>query len=582
MAVRKSPTTPPGATPGGPSASSKNTATPQGLDRGFEVQLLCPHCGGPFVVSDATVSHVCEHCRSLLIIGAPEREEVFVEPARVSDPKTILETLLQYRIDAQRSVLVAKHSDEEGNPPPELLIAPLLKRFETRLRETARIVDCRQVHVPYRQTSGKVVQAVLGRHGEGAKVARLRAYTAEQTTQAYDAAQFNLRDTGLRLGRSVFRPLLSADVAQLGRFLPRTEASTSRRELEKWRGQNLEAGFESVAKQGQVVVSFEATVYRPYFLVRVVLDRGDETLLFDGGFGTIAGHIKDDERDRFTRGKDADPLGTQKASFRSVKVVAARCPNCGADPKLAEDALVAVCENCHAGLAPSGSELRLVNYEREDGVTPTRETTFLPFWRMPFEIRLAGAPPLKTLEGYAKVLFPKGLPKGFAPQGESIYVPAWHLLTTQAGDEAYATLAQALHAKAWSWTSDRIGLELRPKFVPVSLSENEAKEMGWASLFAFHTKASAARLNTLLLKTMLFDAKVSFGTGTLALLAFTLNQRVYARPDLSIPALLVDGGPLLKAQRLSVQAAAAEFIASQKRPSISARIQTSRFSPPQE
>ncbi|MEO8361524.1 MAG: hypothetical protein ABI672_15935 [Vicinamibacteria bacterium] len=580
--MKTSATTPPGGKPGGPATPSKKAPATPVLDRGFEVQLLCPHCGGPFVASDATVSHVCQHCRSLLIIGAPEREEIFVEPAQVSDPKAILETLLQYRLDAHRSALVAEHSDEEGNLPPELLIAPLLKRFETRLRETAKIVDCRPIHVPYRQTSGKIVQAVLGRRGEGAKVARLRAYTAEQTTQAYDAAQFNLRDTGLRLGHRVFRPLLSADVARLGRFLPRTEANESRRELEKWRGQNLEAGFESVAKQGQVVVSFEATVYRPYFLVRAILDRGDETLLFDGSFGTIAGYVKEDERDRFTRGKDTDPLGTQNAAFRSVNVVAARCPNCGADPKLAEDALVTVCENCHAGVAPSGSELRLVNYEREDGVIPARETTFLPFWRLPFEIRLAGAAPIKTLEAYAKIVFPQALPTGFAPQGESIYVPAWRLLTTQAGDEAYATLAQALHTKAWNWTSDRIGLDLRPKFVPASISESEAKELGWASLFAFHTKASAARLNTLLLKTLLFDAKVSFGTGTVAFLGFTSNQRVYARPDMSVSMLLVDGGPLLAAQRVSVQAAAAEFIASQKRPSISARIKTSRFSPTQE
>ena len=131
--------------------------------RGFELQLSCPHCGGPFVVTDATVSHVCEHCTSLLIIEAPEREEVFVEPARVSERAAILETLIRYRVDAHRSTLVAKHSDGEGNPPPELMISALLTRFESALRASARIVDCRLVHVPYRHTAGKIVQAVLGR-----------------------------------------------------------------------------------------------------------------------------------------------------------------------------------------------------------------------------------------------------------------------------------------------------------------------------------------------------------------------------------------------------------------------------------
>ncbi len=545
--------------------------------RGFEVELSCPHCGGPFVASDATVSHRCEHCKSLLIIEAPDREEVFVETAQVREPAAILETLLQYRIDAHRAAIVAKHSDEEGNPPPDILISTLASRFEARLRETARMVDCRLVHVPYRQTAGKVVQAALGRHGDGAKIARLRAYLAEQTAPAYDSTRLNLRDAGLRLGSSVFKPLLSADVPRLGRFVPRTAAPASRRDLEKWRGQNLEAGFESVAKQGRVAVSFEATVYRPYFLVRAVLDRGDETLLFDGGFGTIAGYLNDQERDAFTRGKDADPLGTEGASFRHVVVAPSRCPNCGMDPELPEDAVMSVCGNCHAGVAPSPKGLVLVNYDREEGVTPDRATALLPFWRFPFQVEIAGAPAVKTLEAYVAAIFPQGVPKGFSPRGDSLYVPAWRLLTSEAGDETFADLAQAVHGRAWNWTPDRVGLDGRPRFVPVTLKETEARDLAWTALFALHTKGSAARLNALLLKRMLFDAKLSFGAGSVALLSFTEQDKVYARAEVSVPRLLVDGGPALAAQRVTVQAAAAAFAAAQKRPSMADRVKTSRF-----
>ncbi len=555
----------------------KKPAPPAAPAREFEVQLLCPHCGGPFIATDATVSHTCEHCRSLLIIGAPEREEVFVEPAQITEPAAILETLLRYRIDAHRAALVAKHSDAEGNPPPDILVNSLLKRFEAKLRASARIIDSRLIHVPYRQTSGKIVQAVLGRHGDGPKIARLRAYLAEQTSAAYDAARFNLRDAGLRLGRSVFRPLLSADVAKLGRFLPRLPADASRRELEKWRGQNLEPGFESVAKQGQVVVTFEATVYRPYFLVRAMLDRGDETLLVDAGFGTIAGYLSDEERNKFTLGKDTDPLGTAGSSFRDVFVAPSRCPNCGMDPKLAEAAIVSVCENCHAGIAPTAKGLTLVSYEREEGTTTSRDTVLLPFWRFPFEIGLAGAPVIRTLEAYAAALFPQGVPKGFSPQGPHVLVPAFRLLTTAAGDQAFTTFASALHARRWAWTPDRVGLEARPRFVPVSFPEDEARQIAWATLFALHTKASAARLNTLLLKQKLFDAKLSFGPGTVALIAFTVSDKVFERPEANIPRLLIEGGPVLAAQRMTVQAAAAAFLAAQKRPSMADRVKTSRF-----
>ncbi len=263
------------AKPGGagPPPGKRKAPAEAAAPSGFELQLSCPHCGGPFIATDATVSHTCEHCKSLLIVEAPEREEVFVEPARVK-PAAILKTLVGYRVDAHRAALVAQYSDPEGNPPPDIMIEALLKRFESRLRESAKIVGCRLVHVPYRQAAGKIVQAVLGRHGDGAKIARLRAYIAEQTSPAYDPARFNLRDAGLRLGRSIFKPLLSADVTKLGRFLARAPVDASRRELEKWRGQSLEAGFESVARQGQVSVTFEAAVYRPYYLVRACLDRG--------------------------------------------------------------------------------------------------------------------------------------------------------------------------------------------------------------------------------------------------------------------------------------------------------------------
>jgi hypothetical protein len=529
------------------------------------------------VASDATVSHTCEHCRSLLIVEAPEREEVFVEPAQVSEPPAILETLLQYRLDAHRATLVAKHSDAEGNPPAEILVSALLKRFETRLRQTAKIIDCRLVHVPYRQTSGNVVQAVLGRRGDGPKVARLRAYVAEQTTPAYDPTRFNLRDAGLRLGRCIFKPLLSADVPGLGRFVPRAEADASRRELEKWRSQNLETGFEAVAKHGQVAVNFEATVYRPYLLVRAALDRGHETLLFDGGFGTIAGYISDEERDLLMRGRDPDPLGTEGPSFRRVAVVPSRCPNCGMDPKLAEDAVVSICENCHAGVSPSARGLVLANYEREEGSSPRRGTAFLPFWRFPFEIRVAGSPPVRSLEDYAAAIFPQGLPKGFSPQGASVYVPGFRLLTTEAGDETFSSLAQAVHGRAWNWTPDRVSLDGRPRFVPVTLKESEARDLAWTTLFALHTKASAARLNTLLVKRTLFDAKVSFGKGSVVLVDFAVKDKLCVRPEVSLPTLLLDGGPALAAQRVTVQSAAAAFAASRRRASAADRIKISPF-----
>ena len=126
-------------------------------------------------------------------------------------------------------------------------------------------------------------------------------------------------------------------------------------------------------------------------------------------------------------------------------------------------------------------------------------------------------------------------------------------------------------------TPDRVGLDAKPRFVPLTLPEEEARQLAWATLFALHTKASAARLNTLLLKRMLFDAKLSFGKGSVALVAFTEKDKVYVRPDVSVPRLLIDGGPTLAAQRVTVQAASAAFVSSQNRPSLASRMSAAKY-----
>ena len=90
------------------------------------------------------------------------------------------------------------------------------------------------------------------------------------------------------------------------------------------------------------------------------------------------------------------------------------------------------------------------------------------------------------------------------------------------------------------------------------------------------TRASAARLNTMLLKQKLFDAKISFGQGSVALVAFTEQDKVYLRPDVKVARLLIDRGPVLAAQRVTVQAASADFVAATARPSMAERVKTSR------
>lgn len=143
-------------------------------------------------------------------------------------------------------------------------------------------------------------------------------------------------------------------------------------------------------------------------------------------------------------------------------------------------------------------------------------------------------------------------------------------------------MAQTLHGRSWDWTADPVGLDARPRFVAVSLPEEDARNLVWAALFALHTKTSAARLNTLLVKRVLFEAKKSVGGGLPTFISFAQDENAYSRGEVRIPRLLVDGGPLLAAQRVNVQAAAAACSAEHRRPSAAERARDSRFTSSEE
>ena len=63
----------------------------------------------------------------------------------------------------------------------------------------------------------------------------------------------------------------------------------------------------------------------------------------------------------------------------------------------------------------------------------------------------------------------------------------------------------------------------------------------------------------------------------MAFISYEAQEKVFARPEVSVPRLLIDGGPALAARRVTVQAAAAAFAAAQKRPSMADRVKTSTF-----
>ena len=535
------------------------TAAPPPAPTGpLALLLSCPKCGGPFTVDDETASYDCDHCGSLLLLSAPERDEIYLADDQLRTPEAVLETVIRYRVHGQRAEILGLRGDEDEQPPPEFWVQMRLEAFEKGLRSQARVIEAHRLYAPYWHLTGWIVQAILGRRSDGPKLVRVRAFAVEHSVPAYDTQSANLRDRGLRMCRARVRPLTVKEVRDRGGFLPWAPvAERSYREIERWRGQDLEPGLQPVAKHASFLDRGRVLVYRPYWVARVVVDE-EQWVLADGGFGTLAGRPDAEEGSALIGLATGDPLRSGEPSFRRVHVVASRCPECGFEKALPAGHHISVCSNCHRGLTPTPEGPRVVPYghvvrgpERLDG-------DYLPFWRYRFRVEIAATPPLVVgrLEDYGRAVFPQGAPPGFAPAGEHLWVPAFRLLGTEIGDETFKDLVEWVHAAALKVVDEKVPIGGRPRTWGATLPEADARELLPFALVGLHGKPSAARLNTLLLQRTVSKARLTPSAPQLVMIPFDAAGEALciAGTAVRVPRLLLDGGPELDAQRASVHA----------------------------
>lgn len=522
----------------------------------LSIELTCPKCGGPLVVDDEVACAACDHCGSLLVFQAPERDEVDVADGQIRRAEDIFEILVLYRVESQRAEIVGRYRDKDGNPPALAFVELLLREYEEHVRRVTRVLEAYSLQVPYWHVTGAIVQGILGRHHDGPKHVRLRAFAVEHTVPAYDVAKANLRDRGLRLARARVRELTVRDVRTLGAFLPWLPAADRPyREIDKWKGQDLDREIEPVAKHGLFLFGRRLLVYRPYWLARVMTDTGQEWILADGSFATLAGHPSEIEARSLLDQAIADPLRSEEPSFRRVHVVASRCPDCGCEQSFDGRERIVVCPSCHRGLEPRPKGIRLFSYAHERG----EGTDYVPFWRFEFTVTLGGGGgPFARLEDYARALLGRNLPAAFQVSGPHLWIPAFRLLGTAIGDRAFKELAWWAHATPLDVSSEKIPVGLQPTLWGVSVAEEDARSLAPFVLMGLHDKASAARLNTLLLKKAVQDAATTLSRPVLVMVPFERVGRVLQRPGVALPVLLLRGGPELQAMRATVEGARAE------------------------
>jgi hypothetical protein len=468
--------------------------------------------------------------------------------------------VITYRVAAQRAEIIHRHSDSEGNPPSELFIEMQLRAYEKKLRAVVRVGEARLLHVPYWHIAGSIVQGLLGRAGD-LKQTRVRAFAAEHTVPGYDTRLANLRDRGLRLDQSRARPLRAEMVAAQPAFLPRVPLPEGRyREIEKWLGRDLDPGFETIARHAAFLFERRLLVYRPYWIARVVTDRGPEWILFDAGFATIAGYPSEPEVRALLRLRDKDPLRARSDGFRRVHVLASRCPDCGHEQTVGRGAVVTVCPNCHLGLQLTPGGLRVFPYAHVAPAGAALDADYLPFWRARFRARLPNGQTLGDLAAYAKFLFPKP-PPGFALSGEHLMIPALRLLGSEPGDAAFKDVSEWLHAALPPVSAEKVPLGGHARFHAATLPWEEARTLGSFVLLALHGKPSATRLSTLTLHRAIRDLTLLLEEPQLVMLPLRRDgeELAAAGGEIRMPVLLVTEGPRLRALRANVHQAMARI-----------------------
>jgi hypothetical protein len=506
------------------------------------------------------VSVSCRHCSSLLILSAPSRDELYVADDVTRGPEDIRETVIRYRVQAERAEIVSRHADGEGNPPPEFFVQMRLDAFEQRLRARVQVLDAHRIEVPYWHLTGRLVQAVLGRKGDGPKIVRLRAWDVEHTVPAYDTGRADLRDRGLRLSRAHVRPLIAKDLAAKGPFLPWAPVTPqSYRDIDKWKGRDLEPGLQAVTRQADHITARRILVYRPYWLARVEVDGPIAWVLIDGSFEGIAGHPDEDEAQAMLKQAIRDPLRSTGESYRRVTIAASRCPDCGFESLFDRAAHVVVCPNCHLALEPRPEGIRVRPYAHARMGQTKLDGDYVPFWRYEFRLEMAGRAPITRLEDYARALFPQALPPGFAPCGPHLWVPAVRLLGTEFGDAAFQGLVQWIHEARLEVEDGKIPLGGSCTAWPATVGEADAREAAPFVPLALHGTASAARLNTMLVTRTVHKAQLILANPQLVAVPFTRAPDGALQPPgctVRIAPLLLRGGPELEAQRATVHRAA--------------------------
>ncbi len=509
-----------------PASGSEDHAV---ADEGYAVSVRCTECGAEVEVPVLQRMAQCSFCGSEhLVVGHEDVLDLAI-PSRIGGADDLREAALDhYRYQRylelyRRRVAPLERQSQEAEVGIELiggrarlatgggadLAAAAAERavsrqadaYRDRLARDLRLSAVESFHAPYLHGLGTLYQAGFGRvPTDQEKALRFAVGTIQGATLG--TSDVDLPPMGKL---SYLKALVPA--AQLGdeaRVLPCDEGDDARRraygDLDR---KQLVRDINLIDYGSAFVEEIRAVVWRPWWVATVSGAGIDETLLVDGGAGTVAGVAPPLPHPRLA------PLPERaRSAGNALRFLPMECPTCGAEFTFDVNAVVHFCTSCYRTFTTSGTRKVEIPYQSPESFDPAQHD-LLPYWRFDLRLRTADGTVVTDLwhlkDGIDGTLDQIGEDAPMARH--AILLPA--LRCTNAKLTATAMnrlLVHALTSKP-QLRDRRFDLDLRPRPWAVSLDADEARRVLPLCLANVFSPRDIARVNIHQVRGWLFDSR---------------------------------------------------------------------------
>jgi len=505
-----------------PSEQARPPTAPEVEEAGYAVALRCTECGAEVEVPVLAHMAQCIFCGSKhLVVGHDENLFVTI-PERVAGVDELREALLDHyryqhylklykssvapleRATADSStsgIMVTRPEVGIASAAAEMAVTKKADAYRARLSAKLEIGNTLRFLAPYRHGMGTLYQAAFGRSQDNQeKKLRFAIGTVE-------AALLATRSMDLpKMGKlSYLRALIpaaqcSSDAKTLpldvdGEALQRAYGNLDQKQLMR----DLQVIRLGVEFSSEV----QAVVWRPWWIAEVKGPGIHESLLVDGGGGSVAGAAPYLNPETLVDlPEEAQTPGT------GLRFVPMECPTCGHEFPFDTDAVLHFCRNCHRVCGVDGEHKFEISYVHQ--TAPEDEGhDLVPFWYFPLRIRTADGNVLTDL-----MHLKDGIDGSFDQIGDTaemrrhgILVPAFRVINPRLMALAFQRLFLFSLRRPPRIIEERFPLDEKPTPWSVNLEEAEARKMLPLYLCNAFGRRDIARVNVNQVSAWLFESR---------------------------------------------------------------------------